>query len=278
MPFSIKEALKWGADTLLSERPRLESEILLASVLQKDRVFLHTFDDQRLTPQEWERYQSFVLQAREGEPIEYLSGVVSFYDYEFCITKGVLIPRPETEILLEKVRVLVDQHRLKKVFELGVGSGVLCITLALLCPHLEVVGSDINPLAIKLTQQNIQKFSSLDSTLSSRITLIQRDVLQEECGLQDIDLIISNPPYIALDYPLDKKVLHEPREALFGGERGDEILLEIIAMRERCGVRFLACEMGYDQRARMQEALNGSTDLEFFRDLSGHDRGFVASF
>lgn len=278
MSFSIQEALDYGAKHLSSSRPRLESEILLSFVLGVSRIYLHTHSQQILKPDEFDRFVAEIGRAKEGKPIEYITQKVSFYDWEFEITQGVLIPRPETELLVQKCDELIKKKRIQSVFELGVGSGIISISLALLNPCLKIIASDINPLALALTQKNIQKFLSLDQSLSERITLLQGDVLEnEEFFLaHHFELWVSNPPYIANDYILPKNVSYEPKEALFGGDRGDEILQKIIKKTKEYSIPYLACEMGWDQKEVLAQSMREFAEVEFYQDLSGLDRGFVA--
>ena len=278
MSFSIQEALDFGAKTLATIRSRLESEILLAHILQSNRIYLHTHSKCILKSSEFEDFKRLVNEAKEGKPIEYLTQKVSFYDWEFEICEGVLIPRPETEILVDKCDELIKQRGVKHIFELGVGSGIISISLALLNPEIQIIASDINPLALALTQKNIQKFCLLDESLKDRIILFEGDVLQsDEFFLShSLELWVSNPPYIANDYILPKNVSYEPKEALFGGERGDEILQKILQKSKEHQIPYLACEMGWDHKQFIKESAKEFADLEFYQDLSGLDRGFVA--
>lgn len=278
MSFSIQEALEFGAKSLNSERPRLESEILLAKALGVERIYLHTHASKLLRQEEFQTYSSFLTRAKNNEPIEYITQEVSFYDWEFEICSGVLIPRPESEILVSKCDELIKSREVKRVFELGVGSGIISISLALLNPHLFLIASDINPLALELTQRNIHKLSFLDSTLPSRIALVEGNVLEDKnfFASHSFEFFVSNPPYIASDYILPLNVAYEPREALFGGDRGDEILQSIISITREYKIPFLACEMGWDQKQILQDSLKDFSFFEFYQDLSGLDRGFVA--
>lgn len=278
MSFSIQEALEYGSKLLSSPRPRLESEILLSFVLGVDRITLHTHAHQILSPSEFERFCTLLSRAKENEPIEYITQKVSFYDWEFEITQGVLIPRPETEILVSKCDELIKSKGIGRVFELGVGSGIISVSLALLNPSLCIVASDINPLALALTQKNIQKFCQIDGSLQERITLFEGDVLGEDKFFHPhhFELWVSNPPYIANDYVLPKNVAYEPKEALFGGEVGDEVLQKIIQKTKQYQIPYLACEMGWDQKQSLREAMREFESVEFYKDLSGLDRGFIA--
>lgn len=279
MRCSIKEALSDATRALyMRDRRRLEAEILLCFVLEIDRVFLHTHQDKMLSQEELERFQALILRAKNYEPIEYLTRSVSFYGYEWEIYQGVLIPRPETEILIESVAKIIQDYEIKKIFEFGVGSGVISITLALLCPHILITASDINPLAIELTKKNIKRFLSLDPTLPDRIHLVQSDVLKENGEFENFDLLVSNPPYIASSYKLPPNVEYEPKNALFGGREGDEILRALIDFAKRKSIPWIACEMGFDQKNKMLNKLEECKckRMSFYKDLSGLDRGFIA--
>ncbi|WP_314978010.1 peptide chain release factor N(5)-glutamine methyltransferase [Campylobacter rectus] len=218
-------------------------------------------------------YFALAKRFANHEPLEYITGEAGFYGLTFNVKKGVLIPRPETEILVEKsLEVLSNlpaRNEPPLVAEIGVGSGIISICLAL-NSNAKIIASDISDDALNLARQNAAKFGVED-----RIEFIKCAYLDQICG--QFDLLVSNPPYIAQDYRLDKFVLNEPHEALFGGAAGDEILKNIILIAKNRGVKYLACEMGYDQKASLESVLELSGfEAEFYRDLVGFDRGFVA--
>ena len=218
-------------------------------------------------------YFTLAKRFANHEPLEYITGEAGFYGFSFNVKKGVLIPRPETEILVERsLEVLSNlpaRNEPPLVAEIGVGSGIISICLAL-NSNAKIIASDISDDALNLARQNAAKFGVED-----RIEFIKCAYLDQIYG--QFDLLVSNPPYIAQDYRLDKFVLNEPHEALFGGAAGDEILKNIILVAKNRGVKYLACEMGYDQKASLESVLELSGfEAEFYRDLSGFDRGFVA--
>ena len=218
-------------------------------------------------------YFALVKRFANHEPLEYITGEVGFYGLSFNVKKGVLIPRPETEILVEKSLEVLSNLPARKwsplVAEIGVGSGIISICLAL-NSNAKIIASDISDDALNLARQNATKFGVED-----KIEFVKCAYLDQIYG--QFDLLVSNPPYIAQDYELDKFVLNEPHEALFGGAAGDEILKNIILVAKNRGVKYLACEMGYDQRESMQSALKfNGFEAEFYQDLAGFDRGFVA--
>ena len=220
-----------------------------------------------------EGYFALAKRFANHEPLEYITGEVGFYGLSFNVKKGVLIPRPETEILVEKsLEVLSNlpaRNEPPLVAEIGVGSGIISICLAL-NSSAKIIASDISDDALNLARENAAKFGVED-----RIEFVKCAYLDQIYGR--FDLLVSNPPYIAQDYELDKFVLNEPHEALFGGAAGDEILKNIILIAKNRGVKYLACEMGYDQKASLESVLELSGfEAEFYRDLVGFDRGFVA--
>ena len=220
--------------------------------------------------------QSKLLQSisllNNDYPLEYITKKASFYGMDFFINEGALIPRPETELLVDKATQLIATHNIQKIYEIGVGSGIIAITLCLLNPRIHITATDISPTALQIAQKNIALKSALDSTLKKRIRLIHADLLQGVDFTPKDSLIISNPPYIAEDYTLPKNVAFEPKIALFGGKKGDEILRKIIALN----ADFLCCEIGHNQ-GYLAEFLGAYRSVEFYKDYAGFARGFVAN-
>ncbi|MDE7255884.1 MAG: peptide chain release factor N(5)-glutamine methyltransferase [Helicobacter sp.] len=272
---TIASALQDAAAMLAPhfERPRLESEILLCFVLGVPRTFLHAHDDMRLDSQSLQRFGALVARRKENEPIEYLTQRVSFYNHTFYIAQGALIPRPESELLVDAVADLIRAHSIEHVVEVGVGSGALLCSLALLFPAVRFEGGDVSEQALAIARKNLARFG-----LDSRVPLRHCAFL---CGFAPpIMLAYANLPYIAEGYPLESPLAFEPREALFGGSRGDEILLAFLEEARAKNVRFVACEMGHDQKPSMESALKRlcARNVRFYRDYAGHWRGFVAEF
>lgn len=289
-------------------RARLEAEILLAFVLKKSRVWLHTYNETKVRRREYELFLGLVCRRAKGYPIEYLTHKASFFESEFFVDSRVLIPRPESEILLYKVcEVLVSYgitpeskssffvadfldssvqgslesgekdfaHRDSafsfEMIEVGVGSGALSISLARLFPKAHIIATDISKDALEVAAYNAKALG-----VAHQIQLVHTSLL-DTLNASNALLVFSNPPYIANSYTLPKNVAFEPRIALFGGESGSEILSELIAQCAAKNIAHLVCEMGYDQRQCMQNTLEsyGYRAL-FYQDLAGLDRGFVA--
>lgn len=251
------------------EFPRREAELLLMAYLGKDQLYFITHQDDPIDESD-PKLCEWILKRRQNVPLEYLSNRVSFYSREFYVDEGSLIPRPETEHLIDEVLKRVDPESEMTVVEVGVGSGIISILLALHLPKARFIAVDISPRALAVARRNIDSFG-----LNGRIELREGDLLS--CINEPIDLLVSNPPYIAHDAPLESNLSYEPQNALFGGEIGDEIIRALLDEVFERGIAIFACEMGYDQRLKVQEYLKSFAvqSLEFYTDLAGFDRGFI---
>ncbi len=270
---TIDAALKEGAARLrdIAERPRLEAEILMAHHLKKPRVWLHAHGNEPM--QKSDAYFALIDRRSGGEPIEYITGRANFYDMTLLVGPGVLIPRPETELLVDRAAEIIEKYGCKRICEIGVGSGAVSIALAKKFPDLHIVATDISPHALRWARHNIEKFG-----LQDRIETVETDVME---GLEgEFDLVVSNPPYIAEDYPLDVSVRREPGRALFGGRNGDELLKRIIQTVKKREIPHLICEMGYDQKEPIRRfcLAEGLKEPLFYKDWAGLDRGFYLCF
>ena len=251
------------------DSPRREAELLLMAYLKKDQLYVITHQETLIDETdpvlvEWSERRS------RNVPLEYLTQRVSFYSHTFYIDEGALIPRPETEHLIDEVLAQVDVNRSMTVVEVGVGSGIISIILALHLPHARFIAVDISPPALAVARRNIHAFG-----LSERIELREGDLLS--CVSEPIDLLVSNPPYIAKGFSLDSNLAYEPQNALFGGDVGDEIIRRLLDEALNRKIPLFVCEMGYDQRTKVQEYLKpfAVQSLEFYKDLASFDRGFT---
>lgn len=267
--YSVKEALVQATKELkdVCDIPNKEARILLASFLQKDQIWLITHDDAIVA----EGYFDLIKRRVRNEPIEYITNKANFYSEEFFVDANVLIPRPETEILVDLVVSTCKGLKNPSIVEIGTGSGIISIMLAKLMPTAIIKAVDISLGALEVAQQNAKAHG-----VEEKIEFIHSDLLD---NLEDknFDMLVSNPPYIANDEPLHVGISYEPDLALYGGKIGGEILEKIFYLAEKRKVSYLACEMGYDQKILIQ-SLTNSTKLKFYKDLAGHDRGFIVSF
>ncbi len=251
----------------IAERPRREAEILLGSLLDRDRLYLITHADEEV---EAEGYEGMLERRCNNEPIEYITASVSFFSQDFYISKGALIPRPETELLIEKLLEKVEVTSTETFVEVGIGSGIISIVLAQHLKKASFLATDISEDAIIIAKKNLEL-----KGMSQRIKIVKTDLLE---GIDTkIDILVSNPPYIEDGIILDENLSYEPQNALYGGKVGDEILQRLIDEAFSRDVRILACEMGYDQKVKIQEYCEDLDykSLEFYSDYAGHDRGFI---
>jgi len=271
---TIASALDYAVTQLQKscEKPLFEAELLLAYYLGKERLYLHIHEDDIVA--EIEKFKSLISRRVSHEPYEYITGFASFYDIELAVEQGVLIPRPETELLIDKVAHIIEAENITEIVEIGVGSGAISIVLARKFPKLQITATDISDDALRIATSNIKRFG-----LEGQIKLLKSNLM--DLVTHTPQLVVSNPPYIADDFHLEKNVSeYEPHTALFGGRVGDELLLDIIKDVEARGVPWLACEMGYDQKASMQNCFDEMrvSSSEFYQDLAGFDRGFCLRF
>ena len=267
----VKDILREITQKLEGKIPRAarEAQLLLMHHLGCDELWLITNQESQIS--DLDTLYTLVERRALNEPFEYITNSVSFYSEHFYIAPGALIPRPETELLIDEVlRTLSDKTAEITFAEVGVGSGIISIMLALFYPNAKFIAVDISENALAVARENIQRFG-----LESRIELRHGSFL--EPVNEKIDYLVSNPPYIANDAPLESNLDYEPQNALFGGEVGDEmiqVLLNEVLKRE---INFFSCEIGYDQKDRITHYLGQENykSLQFYKDLSGFDRGFT---
>ncbi len=271
MPQRLKELHEEITRTLndVVESPRREAELLLIAYLNKDQLYFITHQDEMMDEND-PRLLEWIAKRSRNVPLEYLTNRVSFYSREFYVDEGSLIPRPETEHLIDEVLERVSPDAPITIAEVGVGSGIVSILLALHLPNARFIAVDISPAALRVARRNIESFGLLN-----RIELREGDLLS--CVTERIVLLVSNPPYIAADAPLESNLSYEPQNALFGGNGGDEIIRRLIDEVYARQIPLVACEMGFDQRVSVQEYHKDFAvqSLEFYTDLAGFDRGFV---
>ena len=270
MPSTLKE-LHADITAKLSgvvESPRREAELLLIAYLKCDQLYFITHQE-TLIDQNEPRLLEWIERRIRNEPLEYLTNRVSFYSREFYIDEGALIPRPETELLIDEVLARVDTDATLTFVEVGAGSGIISILLALHLPNARFIAVDISPRALEVARRNIEAYG-----LSDRIELREGDLLS--CVSETIDFLVSNPPYIAYDASLESNLSYEPQNALFGGSIGDEIIRRLLDEVYARKIPIFVCEMGYDQRSCVQEHLKSFAvqSLDFYKDLASFDRGF----
>ncbi len=271
--YLVKDVLRKITETLKHHIPRAsrEAQLLLMAHLQKDELWLIT--NQNAEVQGLEKLLEWSKRRAQNEPFEYITNSVSFYSREFYIDEGALIPRPETEILIDEViKRVEDKNRVMTFVEVGVGSGIISIMLALHFKNAKFIAVDISSRAIEVAKKNIAKFG-----LEDRVELRLGSLLEPVD--EKIDYLVSNPPYIADGELLESNLSYEPQNALFGGSIGDEIINKLLDEVLKRNINLFTCEMGYDQLDKITKYLESKKykNLEFYKDYSDFDRGFTLS-
>lgn len=253
-----------------SPSPRLDAELLLAAALGKPRSFLHTWPERVVSGEAAERYASYLERRRQGEPVAYILGHQGFWSLDLEVAPHTLIPRPDTELLVEAALALVTLPQ-ARVLDLGTGTGA--IALALACERLgwQVTGVDRISEAVALAERNRERLGLGNAAFRESHWF---SALGAEC----YDLIVSNPPYIAAQDPhlAQGDVRFEPSSALVAGADGlDDIRLIVSQAPTHLNAGgWLLLEHGYDQAAAVRELLarEGFEAVESRRDLGGHER------
>lgn len=249
-----------------AERPRREAERMLMEHLGKDQLWLITHQDAAVECGgellEW------IERRKAHEPLEYIFNRVSFYSQTFYIAPGALIPRPETELLIDRVLEKADRSAAFTLCEVGVGSGAVSVVLAQELKNARIIGVDISEAALGVAAKNVEAFG-----LQERIELRKSDLLENVP--ESIDVLVSNPPYVSDRAELERNLDYEPDLALFGGEKGMDVIARLITLVDARKIPLFCCEMGYDQREAVSALVPVGYGIIFYKDLAGLDRGFV---
>lgn len=269
---AIASALTVGQALAAEGIDRGEAACLLRAVTAANLAHLIAHSDARLTPSQTRRFLDLVRRRRKGEPIAYLAGRREFYDLDFEVTPAVLVPRPETELLVELALERIADKAPTRVLDLGTGSGAVGVTIAALRPSAEVLAVDASEQALDVARRNGVRLAG-----SARLAFLRSDwfsALEE----RRFDLILSNPPYVAEGDPhLARGDLRfEPRQALVGGADGLAAIRNIVGGAPRHLVEggWLLFEHGFDQSTACRELLErtGFVDLVTAQDLAGISR------
>lgn len=283
-PWTIKRLLEWTSGFLLRKNvdpPRLSAEMLLAHVLGVPRIKLYTDYERVLSESDLSKYRELVRRASEHEPIAYLTGRAPFFNLEFEVSSDVLIPRPDTETLVENVLQLARRtigFESPRVLDLCTGSGCVAAAIAHHHKNANVVAVDISEAALAIAKRNIERLN-----LADRVTLLHGDLFEPLSQLVDqspFDLIVANPPYIpsgqimSLDASVAK---YEPHLALDGGIDGLNFHRRIFshaAAKLRASGRIFV-EIAFDQGDAAKTIAAVSEDFEqpaILKDHAGNDR------
>jgi len=273
---TLRQSLTEAAATLatdprLSEQARRDAELLLLNILQIDRATLLAHPDRDITSQQLETYDAAIARRLSHEPIQYITGEQEFFGLRLKVTPATLIPRPETEHLVEAVLDRLPHDQPLNILDVGTGTGAIALALAAHLPQARITAVDISAEALEVARENAAAHN-----LSDRIRFHQTDLIsglpQDEERIGFFDAVVSNPPYIPED---DRASLHpqvrdhEPEQALFAGQNGLDIYCRLIPQAHAALLPggLLAMEIGHGQRDALSLLLADWRDVEFVADL-----------
>ncbi|WXR62304.1 peptide chain release factor N(5)-glutamine methyltransferase [Peptostreptococcaceae bacterium AGR-M142] len=271
---NIRNALEFGIEKLnnISQTPSLDAEILLCNILLKNRIYLHINLNEELEIEEFKKFEDFISQREKNKPIAYIINEKEFMGLSFYVDENVLIPRPDTEILVDRVIKEFKNQKDLRIIDIGCGSGAISVSLA---KYLDafLYSLDISKEALEIGRQN-----AIKNDVRKKIKFIESDILNN-FNEKEVDIIVSNPPYIELEEYLaleDNVLLYEPKLALLGEENGLYFYKEIAknaknVLKENGYIFF---EIGYNQADAVSKILKNEDfcDIKVEKDLAKKDR------
>lgn len=278
MTWTIRSVIAWARGYLQSKgcvSPRLDAEVLLAHALGRQRISLYLDMDKPLDETELASYRTLLKRRADHEPVAYIRGFKEFYSREFLVNRCVLIPRSETEVIVDKAIELAPRDG--AVFEMGVGSGAVITSILLERPDLIGFGNDISLESVKVARKNAERLGVPAGSLS----LFVGDAFNA-LSLR-FPMVVVNPPYVSetlRSTPQGEELRYEPGHALFAGNDGLDVIREIIARAPDYLVPGgkLIMEMGFDQKGAVEMLVDAVRYLAvgaWIRDLAGIDRAVV---
>ena len=277
---TIKQAIERGVAKLKLEKittPKLKVRLLMQYVLEKPRQYLIIYDNEPLTRQQEDKFFDGISKLSKDIPIEHITHKKEFMKLDFFVDENVLIPRQDTETLVEEVIEIAKKINAKKILDLCTGSGAIAISLAKYLPNTQMTALDISSKALE-----VAKLNAKTNNVESQITFVESNLL-ENLPKEKYDIIVSNPPYIKQDIikELDKEVQKEPHIALDGGKDGLDFYRKIIDSGYeylKYG-GYLCLEIGYDQKEEVMNLLDNNgqyINKICIKDLYDNDRVIIA--
>ena len=280
----LRQALQSAIEKLEAEQvgsPRMNGEVLLMFVLGCDRAYLYGHPERELTPDELSRYADVIGERARGVPSQYITGHQEFWGLDFVVNPAVLIPRPETEHLIETVLELAARRdvpggdRRPKMIDVGTGSGAIAIALAKEFPGAEIHAVDVSAEALEVARANAARlqFDAIQFRQSDVLEAVERD--------GTYDFVVSNPPYVGLseaDKVQDVVKKFEPKQAVFAGDDGLDVIRRLIPQSREC-LRpggWLLMEIGFSMSRAVGELLTGWEEVRTVPDLAGIPRVVAA--
>lgn len=273
----IKELLEYGIENLknnLYTVPLNESRRILSFLLDRDVSTIAISENENVDDEIVEKFKKIIDRRKLGEPLQYIINEANFYGYDFYVDEGCLIPRFDTENLVQKVIEIGNTFERPDILEIGAGSGAIASTIAMELPKSRVTGVDISDAALRVCNINKDKYKI------ENLQFIKSDLFSEVKSC--FDIIVSNPPYIKQNdmETLQKEVQYEPKLALDGGVDGLDFY-RVISKKSVEHLKiggYLVFEIGYDQGLEAKELLlsHGFNKIDIIKDIQGHDRVVVA--
>ena len=271
---TIKQAITKGMIMLKSnnvESPKLKARLLLQYVLDKPRQYIIVYDNKEIDKQQQWQYFVNIEKLTKGVPLQHITHRQEFMKMDFFVDENVLIPRPDTEILVEEVIKIAQKYNSPRILDLCTGSGAIAISLKKFVPNADITAVDISEKALEIAQKNAKK-------LETKINLLKSDLF-DKLDNKKFDIIVSNPPYIRKDEikKLSEEVQKEPKIALDGGEDGLDfyrIITEQAINYLKTG-SFLCFEIGYNQKNDVIKIIEDDQNYKNTyckKDLYGNDR------
>lgn len=280
---NIKQALEYGIELLKEnniDEPILKARIVMANILDQNKEYLVIHEEEKLSKETETLYINNIQKICNGVPLQYIINKQEFMGLEFYVDENVLIPQPDTEILVEEVIDISKRECKKNILDLCTGSGAIGISIVNSISECNITLSDISKEALKVAKQNCENF--VGATIGrpqENIEIIESDLFENIDENNKFDIIVSNPPYIKTDVIkiLDKEVQNEPILALDGGEDGLKIYRRIIneAYKFLENDGYLCLEIGYDQKdevIKLIEQTSEYKDIYSKKDLASNDR------
>jgi release factor glutamine methyltransferase len=255
--------------------PRMNAEVLLMFVLNCDRAYLYAHPERELTPDETRRYDEALETRSTGVPAQYITGHQEFWGLDFIVNPAVLIPRPETEHVIETVVPLARDVERPRIVDVGTGSGCIAIALAHELPQADITAVDLSSEALEVARLNATRLR-----VESRIRFAESDLLSGVTG-EEFDFVVSNPPYVG-EFEADRVQRevrkYEPHMAVFGGEKGLDIVQRLVGeassvLREG---GWLVVEIGFPQSHDVLEMVRNWNEARAVPDLQGIPRVIAA--
>ena len=271
---SIKVLLKQASEKLenTSDSAYLDAELLLAHCLNKNRTYLHTWPEKELTTEQLAHFESLIEKRSTDYPIAYMLGKKAFWTLDLIVTPDVLIPRPETELLVEIALEKIGNIKNPKILDLGTGSGAIALAIASERPDATIIATDYSEKALAVARTNASELK-LDKNIKFLKSFWFNDLDFEN---EEFDLILSNPPYIdPEDLHLNETIRHEPQQALVAENKGMSDLEEIVKKSHPFLKKggWLILEHGYDQAEKVKQLLKDQfLKVKIFIDLNNKDR------